>query len=75
MNSVDAQWIVARKDYHQAKKRWKQFEQAEKERKQSLAESEEAEPVYRPEMDEMRCILYFHGGEFLFRDMTWGDTN
>lgn len=60
---MDAQWIVARKDYQQAKKRRKRHEQAEREKREGTAENEE--PNYTPEMDEMRCILYFHGGSLL----------
>ena len=61
-SSVDAQWIVARKDYQQALKRRKRVEKAEKERKEHS--NEDNEDVYSPEMDELRCILYFHGGRF-----------
>lgn len=57
--SVDAQWIVAKKDYHKAKKRRKEWEK-ERVRRETL---ENEESTYMPEMDEMRCILYFHGGE------------
>ena len=73
---MDAQWIVAKKDYHKAMKQKKEFERMEKERGRGRAqnreeerkESEEVngegdESMYRPEMDQMRCILYFHGGE------------
>ena len=59
---MDAQWIVARKDYQYAIKRKKQAERAEKERKENSDEDDE--DVYSPEMDELRCILYFHGGTF-----------
>ena len=59
---VDAQWIVARKDYQKAKKRRKEWEKAERERRET---TEEEDAVYRPEMYEMRCILYFHGGEYI----------
>ncbi|KAI5120281.1 hypothetical protein M0805_005338 [Coniferiporia weirii] len=67
VRGVDAQWIVAKKDYHQALKRKKQQEQAEQLRKgasENVEEDEEA--VYGPEMDELRCILHFHGGGYYF---------
>lgn len=75
---MDAQWIVAKKDYHKAMKQKKEFERMEKEkdslrgrgqnREEPRKDSEDAndegdESMYRPEMDQMRCILYFHGGE------------
>lgn len=73
---MDAQWIVAKKDYHKAMKQKKEFERMSKERgrgrtqnrEEARNESEEVngegdESMYRPEMDQMRCILYFHGGE------------
>lgn len=67
--SVDAQWIVAKKDYEKAKKQKKELERLEKTkgkaRQSSQSESDniEEEPAdYQPEMDQMRCILYFHGG-------------
>lgn len=75
--SVDAQWIAVKKDYQQAKRRRKQQEQQQgrpNEPSKSSAsadvlpedaeiEETEVEPVYRAEMDDMRCILYAHGGE------------
>ena len=65
---VDAQWIVAKKDYQQAKKQQKTNEKysAEINEKNRTDDTQDAEPIYRPEMDEMRCILYFHGGGYYF---------
>ncbi|KAH8115380.1 alpha/beta-hydrolase [Phellopilus nigrolimitatus] len=60
VKGVDSQWIVARKDHQEARKWQKQQEQAEREN----AEGEEG--VYSPEMNELRCILYFHGGGYYF---------
>lgn len=60
-----------------AKKDWRKYKQAQEKgrpnsnddnRQGSNAESaqEDAPPHYHPEMDEMRCILYTHGGEYLY---------
>src|SRR5882762_388606 len=72
--SVDAQWIVAKKDWREAKRRYK-----EQERKDSKGPDEQNGPEtpnggdhagsdhydtesgsYQQDMDEMRCILYSH---------------
>ncbi|KLO13653.1 alpha/beta-hydrolase [Schizopora paradoxa] len=79
LKGVDAQWIVAKKDYHKAMKQKKEFERMSKERgrgrtqnrEEARNDSEEVngegdESMYRPEMDQMRCILYFHGGGYYF---------
>ena len=71
---VDAEWIVAKKDWEEAKKRQKS---QDKQRTASLGKNgrksasaptvttpEEEEGSYDADMDEMRCILYTHGGEF-----------
>lgn len=73
---VDGQWITAKKDYQEAKKRYKQ---------QTETRSTESPPppmadvegvpntnsnpnsgVYDKDMDAMRCILYLHGGGYYF---------
>ncbi|KAF8891847.1 hypothetical protein BD779DRAFT_1610537 [Infundibulicybe gibba] len=56
--SVDAQWITARKDWREAERKQKNQE------KQRTAPAEP--PIYEQEMDEMRCILYCHGGGYYF---------
>ena len=77
--SVDGEWIVAKKDWQEAKKRAKSKEHSDKikerrqkEREKSAQQSsttdsasaeDTSEPDYTPDMDEQRCILYFHGGE------------
>jgi len=81
-SSVDGEWIVAKKDWEEAKKRAKSKERRDKskerreERKKSAPQSTAADSAstddtsesgYTPEMDEQRCILYFHGGESQFR--------
>ncbi|EJD08013.1 alpha/beta-hydrolase [Fomitiporia mediterranea MF3/22] len=67
IRGVDAQWIVAKKDYERIKKQRKrqQQQQADQLRKEAT-ENEEEDAVYDPEMDELRCILYFHGGGYYF---------
>ena len=78
-SSVDGEWIVAKKDWEEAKKRAKSKERRnkskerrEQERKKSTPQSTAADSAstddtsesgYTPEMDEQRCILYFHGGK------------
>ncbi|KAF8267914.1 hypothetical protein EI94DRAFT_1728993 [Lactarius quietus] len=82
IRGLDAEWISAKKD-------WQNAQRLAKERRASLATSQEAEPpaprdpilthvasnnketssdsaAYQPEMDEMRCILYAHGGGYYF---------
>ena len=57
---------MAKKDYQEAKKK-------QKARQMSMSASsplprdgddasQEMPPSYQPEMDEMRCVLYAHGG-------------
>ena len=63
--SVDAEWIVAKKDWQEAKKRQKARE-ASTDGPASLDAghpSQEMPASYQPEMDQMRCILYAHGGK------------
>ncbi|KAI1785206.1 alpha/beta-hydrolase [Ganoderma leucocontextum] len=70
VKGVDAEWIVAKKDYQEAKRK-------QKARRMSMDASspgpqdgenpnQEIPPSYQPEMDEMRCILYAHGGGYYF---------
>ena len=67
--SVDAQWITAKKDWKESKRKHKlqrskgftDFSSAGPEAGQGKNEA------YDKDMDATRCILYFHGGEnFLF---------
>ena len=78
-SSVDGQWIVAKKDWQEAKKRAKSKERRDKSRERREKEREKSsqqsttmdsipaedtsESDYTPDMDEQRCILYFHGGK------------
>ncbi|KAF8911524.1 hypothetical protein CPB84DRAFT_926690 [Gymnopilus junonius] len=69
VNGVDAQWIAARKDWQEAKRRHKkQQEQKNINSKDTSAEDlqDKAECVYEKNMDAMRCILYLHGGGYYF---------
>ncbi|KAF9646179.1 alpha/beta-hydrolase [Thelephora ganbajun] len=75
INGVDGEWIVARKDWQEAKKRAKSMERREKERGTSAQRSttpdsapmeDTSDPGYTPDMDEQRCILYLHGGGYYF---------
>lgn len=62
---VDGQWIVAKRDWREAKKRDKQHRQSQPTPKQSQSttdSAEEDEGAYNKDMDEMRCILFLHGG-------------
>lgn len=64
--SVDGQWIAAKKDWLEAKRKYKMQEATAK----GSAGTPEASPnaqdqgLYEEEMDEMRCILYLHGGAY-----------
>lgn len=63
--SVDAEWIVTKKDWQEAKKRYKAQEKIRTSLgKDSAQNAQDDVPTgYQPDMDEMRCILYTHGGE------------
>jgi hypothetical protein len=69
--SVDAQWITAKKDYKESKRRHKLQQPKEFADFSSSAGTEAGqaknEPAYDKDMDATRCILYFHGGDnFLY---------
>ncbi|EKM53370.1 uncharacterized protein PHACADRAFT_259700 [Phanerochaete carnosa HHB-10118-sp] len=85
VKGVDAEWIVAKKDWKEAKRRYKMAQEKERQssdepsRTPSIAPDSssqqqqqqngvpsDAGPYYQPEMDEMRCILYAHGGGYYF---------
>ena len=78
--SVDGEWIVAKKDWKEAKRRAKSKERRDKSKERREKEkptqestttdstlAEDSEFGYTPDMDEQRCILYFHGGKPSFR--------
>ena len=72
ISSVDGQWITAKKDYQEAKKRYKEQARA------GTADASSNSPptnedvknspngTYDEDMDAMRCILYLHGGGYYF---------
>ena len=73
MHRIDAEWITARKDWQEAKKRDKAYEKQRKatidefSRRGTFNQSEgtalsSSSDVYSEEMDAMRCMLYVHGG-------------
>lgn len=56
---------MARKDYNIQKKRYKERNQNKKERREAAAsETTEDDAIYDPELDDLKCILYLHGGKF-----------
>ena len=71
---IPGEWITARKDWEQAKKRQKAF----KKKKANNADSSQdaADPLSSPisepsdcydkDTDNLRCILYTHGGGYYF---------
>ena len=69
-NSIDAQWIVAKKDWKEAKKKYKEQEKYKDAKKPEAVDLGDLEPgTYQQDMDEMRCILYAHGGMFNLVDI------
>lgn len=72
---VDGEWMVAKKDWQEAEKRYKSQEKqraslGKNGRKSNSAPTipvstpeEDETPAYDPDMDDMRCILYTHGGK------------
>lgn len=73
LSSIDAEWITDRKDYLEAKKRSKAKHKENSnadipatesyaQTSNGLASSANGNNSYKEEMDEMRCILYAHGG-------------
>ncbi|KAH7097493.1 alpha/beta-hydrolase [Auriculariales sp. MPI-PUGE-AT-0066] len=63
VEGVHGQWIAARKDWQEAKRKRKEYESKHKSKP-----PEEADIVheYQPEMDQMRCMLFAHGGGYFF---------
>ncbi|KAH9889491.1 hypothetical protein C8Q73DRAFT_707875 [Cubamyces lactineus] len=68
VKGVDAEWIVAKRDWQEAKKRQKAREMSTDGPASFDAgnPSQEMPASYQPEMDQMRCILYAHGGGYYF---------
>ncbi|KAF9268529.1 alpha/beta-hydrolase [Marasmius fiardii PR-910] len=63
INGVDAQWILAKKDWQEHKRRYKMQDRASREKEAGVTEES---GTYQKDMDEMRCILYSHGGGYYF---------
>ena len=61
-SSIDGEWIVAKKDWQEAKRRQKAMSAGAAADAQNQASAADSE--YKAEMDQMRCILYAHGGVF-----------
>ncbi|KAG6813290.1 hypothetical protein H0H92_012445 [Tricholoma furcatifolium] len=72
ISGVDAQWITAKKDWESAKRRQKmnekakETEQPDKDPEELQGEKSADNGCYEKHMDEMRCILYCHGGGYYF---------
>ncbi|KAG8806396.1 hypothetical protein FRC17_005038, partial [Serendipita sp. 399] len=75
IKGIDCQWIALEKDWQEAKRRRKEQEAARfntaplkgKAPAQGPSpDQNDPEPEYTPDMDEMRCMLYFHGGGYYF---------
>jgi len=72
LDSVDAQWVTAKKDWQEAKKRYKESEKLKDDKPNDVHASNhpaDESGSYSEEMDEMRCILYSHGGSSINSDM------
>ncbi|KIM40342.1 hypothetical protein M413DRAFT_177504 [Hebeloma cylindrosporum] len=68
VNGVDAQWITAKKDWKEAKRRHKREQNMKDLPSPPPTEHVKGKPegVYEKDMDAMRCILYLHGGGYYF---------
>jgi acetyl esterase/lipase len=62
-SSVDAQWVTARKDWREAKRRYKMHQKSKTSSAAPVDPAADSAP-YEEHMDEMRCILYSHGGAY-----------
>ncbi|KAL1746689.1 Alpha/Beta hydrolase protein [Schizophyllum fasciatum] len=62
LKGVDGQWICTKKDYQEAKRRYK----AREAHPEVILDAPDDSGVYERDMDEMRCILYLHGGGYYF---------
>lgn len=68
VNGVDAQWITAKKDWEESKRRHERQWAKGFTHSSSNPEVGDAkhEAVYDKDMDASRCILYLHGGGYYF---------
>ncbi|KAJ6631524.1 hypothetical protein B0H10DRAFT_2299906 [Mycena sp. CBHHK59/15] len=62
ITGVDAQWVTAKKDWQEAKRRYKMHQKSKPASEASVNPEADSAP-YEEHMDEMRCILYSHGAE------------
>jgi len=60
VQGVHGQWIAARKDWEESKRKRKEYEAKHKSRP---PEEANVSHEYQPEMDQMRCLLFAHGGK------------
>ncbi|THV06225.1 alpha/beta-hydrolase [Dendrothele bispora CBS 962.96] len=71
VSGVDAEWITAKKDWQEAKRRYKMQEKMKEKggKRPNAVENnlnDELKQDYEQDMDMMRCILYCHGGGYYF---------
>ncbi|KIK71239.1 hypothetical protein GYMLUDRAFT_235590 [Collybiopsis luxurians FD-317 M1] len=66
IDGVDAQWITAKKDWQEAKRRYKEREKTRRDAKDEPTSDRSENTAYHEDMDAMRCILYAHGGGYYF---------
>ncbi|KAJ3982298.1 hypothetical protein F5890DRAFT_1416004 [Lentinula detonsa] len=66
LDGVDAQWITAKKDWQEAKRRHQDKEKTQNEEKPEPSSDQTESATYDQDMDMMRCILYAHGGGYYF---------
>ncbi|KAK7472430.1 hypothetical protein VKT23_000545 [Stygiomarasmius scandens] len=70
VSGVDAEWITAKKDWQEAKKRYKMQQKMRRQKgdqEDDVQDNvEDNEQHYEQDMDKMRCILYLHGGGYYF---------
>ncbi|KAJ7072701.1 hypothetical protein C8F01DRAFT_1104996 [Mycena amicta] len=67
VRGIDGQWVTAKKDWQEAKRRYKQQNQQKPPSPSpSPAPADSDSAPYEKHMDAMRCILYSHGGGYYF---------
>ncbi|KAJ3912491.1 hypothetical protein F5877DRAFT_53995 [Lentinula edodes] len=66
LDGVDAQWITAKKDWQEAKRRYKDRGNTQRDEKHEPMLDQSESATYNQDMDTMRCILYAHGGGYYF---------
>ncbi|KAJ7287106.1 alpha beta-hydrolase [Mycena rebaudengoi] len=63
---VDGQWVTARKDWQEAKRRYKMHQKTKSTAPEPPVDPAADSAPYDENMDDMRCILYSHGGGYYF---------